>query len=113
MQGSEEAKSYHTSSLIISEFVGCSPSMSGAIRVNPWSIDDVADGIYSAITMNKEGTYQILFLKSYLANRWNAEIFNLIMLRSRLFLHRQESTQTHRLDCFQLLPSNFYFIQSQ
>lgn len=48
-------RSDKTSSLIISEFVGCSPSMSGAIRVNPWSVDDVADGIYSAIKMSKAG----------------------------------------------------------
>eukprot|EP00803_Ostreobium_quekettii_P008155 evm.model.scf_2301.1 EVM.evm.TU.scf_2301.1 scf_2301:9314-19956(+) len=40
-----------TSGLIVSEFVGCSPSLSGAIRVNPWGIDSVADGIYSALTM--------------------------------------------------------------
>lgn len=41
-----EAKS---SMLVVSEFVGCSPSVSGAIRVNPWSIDSLADGIYTAI----------------------------------------------------------------
>ena len=41
-----EAKS---SMLVLSEFVGCSPSVSGAIRVNPWSIDSLADGIYTAI----------------------------------------------------------------
>ena len=35
-----------TSMLVLSEFVGCSPSVSGAIRVNPWSIDDVADRIH-------------------------------------------------------------------
>ena len=35
------------------EFVGCSPSLSGALRVNPWSIDSIADGVYSAIKMNK------------------------------------------------------------
>ena len=35
--------------LVVSEFVGCSPSVSGAIRVNPWSIDSLADGIYTAI----------------------------------------------------------------
>lgn len=35
------------------EFVGCSPSLSGALRVNPWSIDSIADGIYAAIKMNK------------------------------------------------------------
>ena len=56
MQGGEgEDRSGKTSSLIISEFVGCSPSMSGAIRVNPWSVDSVADGIYSAIKMSRSG----------------------------------------------------------
>lgn len=25
--------------LVVSEFVGCSPSLSGAIRVNPWSLE--------------------------------------------------------------------------
>lgn len=39
------------SMLVLSEFVGCSPSVSGAIRVNPWCVDDVADGIYAAIKM--------------------------------------------------------------
>ena len=39
------------SMLVVSEFVGCSPSVSGALRVNPWSIDSVADGIYSAIKL--------------------------------------------------------------
>lgn len=37
--------------IIVSEFVGCSPSLSGAIRVNPWSIESVADGIYKAIKL--------------------------------------------------------------
>ncbi len=34
--------------------MGCSPSLSGAIRVNPWSIESVADGIYAAIKMPQE-----------------------------------------------------------
>ena len=37
--------------IIVSEFIGCSPSLSGAIRVNPWNIDDVAEAMNSAITM--------------------------------------------------------------
>lgn len=41
-----------TSTLVVSEFVGCSPSLSGAIRVNPWDIDSVADGLSLAITMS-------------------------------------------------------------
>ncbi|KAF5476842.1 hypothetical protein F2P56_003536 [Juglans regia] len=39
------------STLVVSEFIGCSPSLSGAIRVNPWDIDAVADALNLAITM--------------------------------------------------------------
>ncbi|GMH01624.1 hypothetical protein Nepgr_003463 [Nepenthes gracilis] len=41
----------HTSTLVVSEFVGCSPSLSGAIRVNPWDIDAVAEALNLALTM--------------------------------------------------------------
>jgi trehalose 6-phosphate synthase/phosphatase len=41
-----------TSSLIISEFTGCSPSLSGAVRVNPWHVEDVADSIYKVLQMS-------------------------------------------------------------
>uniref|UniRef100_A0A803LJ58 Uncharacterized protein n=1 Tax=Chenopodium quinoa TaxID=63459 RepID=A0A803LJ58_CHEQI len=41
----------HTSMLVVSEFVGCSPSLSGAIRVNPWDIDAVAEALNMALTM--------------------------------------------------------------
>jgi trehalose 6-phosphate synthase/phosphatase len=34
--------------------VGCSPSLSGAIRVNPWSVDAVADAMYSALKTSAE-----------------------------------------------------------
>ncbi|GAV71227.1 Glyco_transf_20 domain-containing protein/Trehalose_PPase domain-containing protein [Cephalotus follicularis] len=37
--------------IIVSEFIGCSPSLSGAIRVNPWNIVDVSNAMHSAITM--------------------------------------------------------------
>ena len=40
-----------TSTLVVSEFIGCSPSLSGAIRVNPWDIDAVAEALNVAITM--------------------------------------------------------------
>lgn len=35
--------------LVISEFMGCSRSLSGVIRVNPWSITDVAAAINAAL----------------------------------------------------------------
>ncbi|KAF2316119.1 hypothetical protein GH714_041235 [Hevea brasiliensis] len=37
------------SMLVVSEFIGCSPSLSGAIRVNPWNIDSVAEAMDSAL----------------------------------------------------------------
>ncbi|RVX14479.1 Alpha,alpha-trehalose-phosphate synthase [UDP-forming] 5 [Vitis vinifera] len=37
------------SMLVVSEFIGCSPSLSGAIRVNPWNIDAVAEAMESAL----------------------------------------------------------------
>lgn len=42
----------HTSTLVVSEFIGCSPSLSGAIRVNPWDIDAVAEALDVAISMS-------------------------------------------------------------
>ncbi|KAL6772144.1 TSPSP1 [Auxenochlorella protothecoides x Auxenochlorella symbiontica] len=42
------------SMLVVSEFVGCSPSLSGAIRVNPWSIEALRDAIYTAIRLPLE-----------------------------------------------------------
>jgi trehalose 6-phosphate synthase/phosphatase len=46
-----KSDSPRTSMLVVSEFVGCSPSLSGAIRVNPWDIEAVADALNSALTM--------------------------------------------------------------
>ncbi|XP_057749211.1 probable alpha,alpha-trehalose-phosphate synthase [UDP-forming] 11 [Arachis stenosperma] len=46
-----ESERPNQSVIIVSEFIGCSPSLSGAIRVNPWNIDDVSEAMNSAITM--------------------------------------------------------------
>jgi trehalose 6-phosphate synthase/phosphatase len=41
-----------SSMLVVSEFVGCSPSLSGAIRVNPWNIDNTADALYRCASLS-------------------------------------------------------------
>ncbi|KAG8638824.1 hypothetical protein MANES_14G067800v8 [Manihot esculenta] len=41
----------HSSTIVVSEFIGCSPSLSGAIRVNPWDVEAVADALNLALTM--------------------------------------------------------------
>ncbi|XP_068309280.1 probable alpha,alpha-trehalose-phosphate synthase [UDP-forming] 9 [Pyrus communis] len=45
------SNSPRTSTLVVSEFIGCSPSLSGAIRVNPWNIEAAADALNEALTM--------------------------------------------------------------
>lgn len=39
------------SMLVASEFIGCSPSLSGAIRVNPWNVETTAEAMNEAISM--------------------------------------------------------------
>ncbi|KAF8399285.1 hypothetical protein HHK36_015150 [Tetracentron sinense] len=58
------ADSPRTSVLVVSEFIGCSPSLSGAIRVNPWNVDAVAEALRSAINM-RNLEKQLLHEKHY------------------------------------------------
>ncbi|KAF8391202.1 hypothetical protein HHK36_023504 [Tetracentron sinense] len=41
------------SMLVVSEFIGCSPSLSGAIRVNPWNVEATAEAMNEAISMDE------------------------------------------------------------
>ncbi|KAH6818563.1 trehalose phosphatase/synthase 11 [Perilla frutescens var. frutescens] len=49
--GLENPATPRKSVIIVSEFMGCSPSLSGAIRVNPWNINSVADAMVFGVTM--------------------------------------------------------------
>ncbi|KQK01090.1 probable alpha,alpha-trehalose-phosphate synthase [UDP-forming] 11 [Brachypodium distachyon] len=50
--------------IVLSEFVGCSPSLSGAIRVNPWSVESVAEAMNAALMMS-EGEQRLRHEKHY------------------------------------------------
>ncbi|KVH96785.1 probable alpha,alpha-trehalose-phosphate synthase [UDP-forming] 7 [Cynara cardunculus var. scolymus] len=50
ISGTDISNSPQKSMLVVSEFVGCSPSLSGAIRVNPWNVDATAEAMYEAIS---------------------------------------------------------------
>ncbi|CAL5411464.1 unnamed protein product [Camellia sinensis] len=39
------------SMMVLSEFMGCSPSLSGAIRINPWNVKATAEALNEAISM--------------------------------------------------------------
>mgnify|MGYP004712643553 FL=1 len=40
--------------LVVSEFIGCSPSLSGAIRVNPWNVEATSEALNEAISMSDQ-----------------------------------------------------------
>ncbi|XP_019193503.1 PREDICTED: probable alpha,alpha-trehalose-phosphate synthase [UDP-forming] 7 [Ipomoea nil] len=42
------------SMLVISEFIGCSPSLSGAIRINPWNVEATAEAMNEALSMSEQ-----------------------------------------------------------
>lgn len=46
-----ESNGLKSSMLVVSEFIGCSPSLSGAIRVNPWNVEATAEALNEAISM--------------------------------------------------------------
>ncbi|PPD95699.1 hypothetical protein GOBAR_DD07308 [Gossypium barbadense] len=48
---SSESNGPRKSMLVVSEFIGCSPSLSGAIRVNPWNCEATAEAMNKAISM--------------------------------------------------------------
>ncbi|XP_043687628.1 probable alpha,alpha-trehalose-phosphate synthase [UDP-forming] 7 [Telopea speciosissima] len=48
---SSESTGPKKSMLVVSEFIGCSPSLSGAIRINPWNVDATAEAMNEAISM--------------------------------------------------------------
>ncbi|CAI0560687.1 unnamed protein product [Linum tenue] len=49
---SSESSVPKKSMLVVSEFIGCSPSLSGAIRVNPWNMESTAEAMNEAISMS-------------------------------------------------------------
>ena len=50
----EDAKDRIAGSMIISEFMGCSRSLGGVFRVNPWKLDEVSHAIHTALVMTNE-----------------------------------------------------------
>ncbi|RWW59137.1 hypothetical protein BHE74_00033991 [Ensete ventricosum] len=59
-----EADGPKKSMLVVSEFIGCSPSLSGAIRVNPWNIETTGEAMNEAISL-ADGEKQLRHEKHY------------------------------------------------
>ncbi|GER52088.1 trehalose phosphate synthase [Striga asiatica] len=73
--GVENSGNLKKSVIIVSEFIGCSPSLSGAIRVNPWNTNSVAEAMVLGLTMldsEKELRHEkhFKFIKSHDVAYW-------------------------------------------
>ncbi|KAL3667142.1 hypothetical protein V7S43_008081 [Phytophthora oleae] len=87
--------------LVVSEFAGCSQSLSGAIVVNPWSTEDVALSIHQALSMcrtEREIRQQKLYryVSSNTAAAWGEQFLE--ELGEAVEKNRKSSTQLPKLD---------------
>ncbi|KAJ3009031.1 UNVERIFIED_CONTAM: Trehalose-6-P synthase/phosphatase complex synthase subunit [Siphonaria sp. JEL0065] len=70
--------------LVLSEFAGAAQSLNGAIIVNPWNTEEMAQGMYDALTMaakQKESNYEKLnrYVQKYTSARWGTTFVNELM----------------------------------
>lgn len=87
--------------LVVSEFAGCSQSLSGAIVVNPWNIEDVALSIHQALSMcrtEREIRQQKLYryVSSNTASAWGEQFLD--ELSQAVEKNRKLSMQLPKLD---------------
>ncbi|KAJ8525337.1 hypothetical protein ON010_g15778 [Phytophthora cinnamomi] len=87
--------------LVVSEFAGCSQSLSGAIVINPWNTEDVALSIHQALSMcrtEREIRQQKLYryVSSNTASTWGEEFLE--ELGEAVEKNRKTSTQLPKLD---------------
>lgn len=69
------------STTIVSEFVGCSPSLSGALRVNPWNIEATAQAMRKTVTMGEqERTVRhqrnYRYVSQHTCEHWSCQLIN-------------------------------------
>lgn len=87
--------------LILSEFAGCSQSLSGALVINPWNTEDLALSMHQALGMSRaerEIRQQKLYryVSSNTATTWSMQFLG--DLGDAVHKNRQSSTQLPKLD---------------
>lgn len=87
--------------LVLSEFAGCSQSLSGAIVINPWNTEDLAVSIHQALSMSRierELRQQKLYryVSSNTATSWSMQFLG--ELGSAVQQNREKSAQLPKLD---------------
>lgn len=78
------ARENETGVLVLSQFAGAARELKGAIIVNPYSIEEIADGIYKALTMpvveqRQRMNAMRMSVRDYNVYRWAAELIKAVM----------------------------------
>jgi len=73
------ARSNEDGALILSMFTGASRDMRGAVLVNPYSAEETAEALYTALTMTKTEQHRRMktmrdSVRDYNVYRWAAEL---------------------------------------
>ncbi|KAJ2964999.1 hypothetical protein NQZ79_g143 [Umbelopsis isabellina] len=81
--------------MILSEFAGAAQSLNGSIIVNPWNTEELANGIYEAVTMPddvRKANHQKLFryVTKYTAAYWGLSFVNELRRVSEELGHREK-----------------------
>lgn len=86
--------------LILSEFAGAAKSLNGALIVNPWDIDDVADNIHRALTMGefkREQNYEKMarYVEKYTSQWWGESFVKDLTLISKKAEDKRQDRARH------------------
>ena len=75
-------------SLIVSEFMGCSRSLNGVSRVNPWNLDNVVDALHHSLTMSLDErkanhSRRSTYVMNHNVERWSLSFLDALELASK------------------------------
>jgi trehalose-phosphatase len=95
--------------LILSEFAGACQSLCGAIRINPWNVDQIVQALHQAVTMSPEERitkheYNIRYVSTHTALTWANTLLNSLLHSD--FDHDVIGSIPERLD-FQTLKDQY------
>ena len=78
------ARSDESGVLILSQFTGASHDLKGALLINPYSAEDTAAALHSALTMQKTEQHRRMrtmrtSVRDYTVYRWSAELIKALI----------------------------------
>ncbi|TFY80539.1 hypothetical protein EWM64_g3477 [Hericium alpestre] len=90
--------------MILSEFAGAAQSLNGSIVVNPWDVQQVADAIHEAVTMDAETRAENHRKLFKYVTKYSAAFWGTSFVREMLRVNPEAEAQTRMADQAKLEP---------